>query len=192
MKDLWFMPPSFNIFTRGEKIKLVIWRITRSLFFYPSTPILNKWRILLLRLFGAKIGIGCNISPRAIIMCPWRLEMGNFSSIDDYSFIRNTGRVVIGDYVSIASQVTIVPGGHDIRSRGFENNATYVIIGNGCFIGACAYIGRSCTIGQFSVLGAHAIALKDIPENSIAVGFPAKVIGERIPKEEYIKFRYSM
>lgn len=170
-----------------------MWRFVDFWLFKPSLTIFTPWRVFLLRLFGAKIGRGCYVSPKASIFVPWKLQMGNYSSIDDYAILaRDVGRIIIGDYVSISMGVHIVPGGHDIRSRGFENNATFVKIENGAFLGADSFVGRGVTIGQFSVLGSRAAAYKDIPENSVAVGIPAKVIGERIPHDEYIKYRYSM
>lgn len=192
-KELWFIDGLGNHFTKYEKFKLIVWRFVDFCFFKPSLTILSPWRIFLLRLFGAKIGKACYISPKATIFVPWKLQMGCRSSIDDYVILaRSLGDIIIGDYVSIGMNVHIVPGGHDIRSRGFENNATFVKIEDGVFLGADSFVGRGVTIGRFSVLGSRAAAYKDIPENSVAVGMPAKVIGERIPHDEYIKYRYSV
>lgn len=191
-KEVWFLPGHGSKMTRAEKIKFLLWRFVDFWLFQPTLTIFSSWRIFLLRLFGAKIGKGCYISPKAKIFIPWNVEIGNFTSIDDYAFLRSTGKIIIGDYVSIAMYVHIVPGGHDIRSRGFENNATFVKINNGVFLGADSFVGSGVTIGQFAVLGSRAAAYKDLPENSVAIGMPAKVVGERIPKEEYEKYRYSL
>lgn len=190
-KELWFQPGHGSALSSKEKLKLLIWRSVDFLFFQPSLTIFSSWRVFLLRLFGAKIGKGCYISPKARILVPWKVVMGNYVSIDDFAYLRSTGLIEIGDYVSIAMYAHIVPGGHDIRSRGFENNATFVKIENGAFLGADSFVGRGVTIGQFSVLGSRAAAYKDIPENSVAVGMPAKVVGERIPAELYQQYRYT-
>ena len=190
-KELWFISGLGNHSTRIEKCKLLLWRCIDFCFFQTSLTIFTSWRVFLLRLFGAKIGKGCYISPKAKIFIPWRVEIGNYSSLDDYVICaKSLGKIIIGDYVSISMGVHLVPGGHDIRSRGFDNNATFIKINNGAFLGADSFVGRGVTVGQFSVLGSRAAAYKDIPENSVAVGMPAKVIGERIPHEEYIKYRY--
>lgn len=189
--ELWYQPNAqTGGLTRNQKIKLLVWRIVDALFFKTSLTPFKKWRVFLLRVFGAKIGIGCYIAPKAVFFMPWNIEIGNYSSIDDYCILRSTGKIIVGDYVSMAMGVHIVTGGHDVRSRGFENNATFVKIGNGCFLGADSFVGRGVTIGQFSVLGARAVAIKDIPENAVAIGFPAKVHSDRISKEEYEKYRY--
>lgn len=51
-----------------------------------------------------------------------------------------------------------------------------VIIGNRVYIGTGAYIMPGVTIGDNVVIGAGAIVVRDIPDNSVAVGVPAKVI----------------
>lgn len=191
-KELWFIPGVGSAFTKKQKIKYLVWRCVDALFYQTTLTIFSPWRVFLLRLFGAKIGKGCYFSPKSKVLAPWNIEVGNFSSVDDYAYLRSSGKIIIGDYVSISMYAHILPGGHDIRSRGFESNATFVKIENGAFLGADSFVGRGVTIGQFSVLGSRAAAYKDIPENSVAVGMPAKVIGERIPQEEYIKYRYSV
>ncbi len=190
-KELWFIRGLGNALTKREKIKYLIWRCVDALLYQPSFTFLSPWRVFLLRLFGAKIGKGCYFSPKSKVFLPWNIEVGNYSSIDDYAYLRSSGKIIIGDFVSIGMYAHLLPGSHDIRSRGFESNATFVKIENGVFLGADSFVGRGVTIGQFSVLGSRAAAYKDIPENSVAVGMPAKVIGERIPHEEYVKYRYS-
>lgn len=122
---------------------------------------------------------------------PWNFTIGNFSSIDDYAFIKDTERVIVGDYVSISNFVHIITGGHDVRIRNFASKRKPIFIGNGAFIGADTYIGSGVNIGQMAVIGARSTVLKDVPENVIAYGSPCIVKSERIPKEIYLKYRYN-
>lgn len=190
-KELWYQrnQKTQNL-TKRNKIKIQIWRCVDALFFKTSLNALSTWRILLLKIFGAKIGKCCYISPKAHIVAPWNLTIGNYSSIDDYAFIKSTISVTIGDYVSISNFVHIIPGGHNVRTRDFASDRKAVFIGNGAFIGADSYIGKGVTIGQMAVIGARSVVLKDIPENTIAFGSPCKIISERIPETEYKKYRY--
>ncbi len=50
-------------------------------------------------------------------------------------------------------------------------------IGNNVFIGARSIILYNVKIGNNCIIGAGSIVTKDIPDNSVAVGVPAKVIG---------------
>lgn len=49
-------------------------------------------------------------------------------------------------------------------------------IGNNVYIGTGAYVMPGVTIGNNCIIGANAVVTKDIPDNSVAVGMPAKVI----------------
>lgn len=191
-KDLWFVRDAkTQNMTRSYKVKLLVWRCVDTLLFKTSLKPLTCWRVFLLKCFGAKIGRGCYISPKSTIFIPWNIEIGNFVSIDDYAYIKPRTKICIGDYVSISNFVHIIPGGHDVRSRNFASNLSPIHIGNGAFIGADSYIGKGVTIGQMAVIGARSVVLKDVPENTIAFGAPCQVRGERIPEEEYKKFRYN-
>ena len=191
-KELWYQrnQKTQNV-TKSYKIKLQIWRCIDTLLFKTSLNPLSCWRIFLLRLFGAKIGKGCYISPKCTIFIPWNFEMGNFSSIDDYAYIKSRAKITIGDYVSIANFVHIIPGGHNVRSRHFDSDLAPVNIGNGAFIGADSYISKGVTIGEMSVIGVRSVVLKNIPTNTIAFGNPCQIKGERIPEEEYKMYRYN-
>ena len=54
--------------------------------------------VFLLRMFGARIGCNVNIYNSASIYMPWNLEIGDWSSIGEYAFVYNLGKVVIGCY----------------------------------------------------------------------------------------------
>ena len=76
---------------------------------------------------------------------------------------------VIGNYCNVSQQVTIGIGG-----RG-ENRGTPKI-GDRVFIGPGAKIFGAITIGNDVAIGANAVVTKDLPDNAVAVGIPAKVI----------------
>lgn len=83
---------------------------------------------------------------------------------------------VIHDHVHIGSGVTI--GGRS----GLKD--VPVVLEN-CVIGAGAKILGPITIGKSSVIGANAVVIKDVPENSIAAGVPAKIIRSGIHIKTY-------
>jgi len=58
-----------------------------------------------------------------------------------------------------------------------------VTIGDNCYLGYGAIVVPGVTIGDNCVIGAGAVVASDIPTNSIAVGNPARVIGQRDPQE---------
>ncbi len=103
--------------------------------------------------------------------------------VGNYNWIGSTYRVEIGVKSLIGSHVTILDVNHlhnpdsFIADQGFTEGET--IIGDDCLIGTKATIGANVKIGRGCIIGANAVVTKDIPEYSIAVGVPAKVVRKR-------------
>jgi serine O-acetyltransferase len=56
-----------------------------------------------------------------------------------------------------------------------------------CMFGAGAKVLGPVTIGRNSIVGANAVVNKSVPPNSIAVGVPARVVGERAEMDENLR-----
>ena len=85
--------------------------------------------------------------------------------------------VQFGPGVKLASNHLIPPPGQTISAQPMEKKGIH--IGDDVWIGANAVILDGVTIGNGCVIGANAVVNKDIPEYSVAVGVPAKVIRKR-------------
>lgn len=100
--------------------------------------------------------------------------------------ILDVGKVVIGDNVMFAPNVSIFTAGHpvhpDSRNSGYEYGIG-VTIGDNVWIGGNVTVNPGVTIGKNSVIGSGSVVTRDIPENVIAAGNPCKVIRE-ITKED--------
>ena len=92
--------------------------------------------------------------------------------------ILDTMKVEIGNNVFFGPGVQIYTATHplDAIERRTVEFSKPVSIGNDCWIGGNAVICPGVKIGNGCVIGAGAIVTKDIPNNSLAVGNPAKVI----------------
>lgn len=84
--------------------------------------------------------------------------------------------IEIGDNVTLAPRVHILC--HDASTKQFLGYTKIgrVTIGNNVFIGAESVVLPGVTIGSNVVIGANSTVTHDIPENSVAVGSPARVI----------------
>lgn len=100
----------------------------------------------------------------------------------------NPGGVYIGKDTIITSGVTI--NAHYLIPVSYEKNGeqrTRYIgekvdtrIGNSCVIGVGSMISAGVTIGNNCVVGAHSVVTRDVPDNTIVAGNPARVIKENI------------
>jgi acetyltransferase-like isoleucine patch superfamily enzyme len=94
------------------------------------------------------------------------------------------GGVSIGRNTLIASHVIITSSTHDyltvpIRSKRIDKP---VKIGADVWIGSGAVIMPGVTIGDGAVVGAGAIVLHDVPQNTVVVGNPARVLKNRFDR----------
>jgi serine O-acetyltransferase len=76
-------------------------------------------------------------------------------------------RAKIGDSVTISQQVTI---------GGRSGKQGLPVIGNHVYLGAGAKILGEITIGDYAVVGANSVVLKDVPAYAIVAGIPAEII----------------
>ena len=131
----------------------------------------------LLNKIGYKIGEGTKIV--APIECTANLEIGENCWIGKNFKVNGNGTVKIGNNCDIAPEVTFNTGGHDIGAperRAGEGKVFVQSVGNGTWIGARSTIVNNTCIGNSCVVAACSCVVKDIADNSLVAGVPAKLI----------------
>lgn len=126
----------------------------------------------------------------SVISSPHGLEIGDAVSVGPYSVIQVDGR--IDDFVLIGMGVQIVGrDDHAINEVGRpyvlstwvadrpESPRDSVTIGRDVWIGGKATILGGVSIGEGSLVGSASVVTSDLPPYSIAVGNPARIVGER-------------
>lgn len=106
--------------------------------------------------------------------------------------ILDVGKVVIGDNVMFAPNVSIYTAGHplhpDSRNSGYEYGIA-ITIGDNVWVGGNVVINPGVTVGNNAVIGSGSVVTKDIPDNVIAVGNPCRVIREITEEDRKYYFR---
>ena len=135
----------------------------------------------LLRNLIGKLGKNIFIEP------PFRCDYGSNIEIGDNFYsnynctILDVAKVIIKDTVMFGPNVSIYTAGHpinkDTRNAGLEFGKP-ITIGNNVWVGGNCIILPGVTIGDNSVIGAGSVVTKDVPENVIVAGNPAKLIKE--------------
>lgn len=103
------------------------------------------------------------------IVLPFSAKIGKGLYIGHFGGIILSHKAIIGEYCNISNENTIGQAG-----RGGEQFAP--MIGNRVYIAPGAKIFGKITIGNNVAIGANAVVTKDLPDNAVAVGVPAKII----------------
>lgn len=159
-----------------------IWLGLIHLFRY--TPFFVSCRSFLWRMALNKCGKDLMVFEGVVLRKPENIEIGNNVSLNEFCYLHGRGGIIIGNNVRIAPYVGIFSFNHKfsdktkpIIQQGFESKP--IVVGDDCWLGADTKILAGVKIGKGSVIGAGSIVVKDIPENSVAVGNPAEVIKKR-------------
>lgn len=163
----------------SELFGRAVWEFVRFPLFALSPRPLWGWRRALLRLFGAKIGQHAHIHPSVRVAIPWKIVLGEYSSVGDRAILYSLGRITIGAQVTISQQAHICAGSHDFRSRSMELLKPGINIEDGAWVCADAYIGPGVTVARNAVVGARAVVTRSVGEHEIVAGNPAQSIGKR-------------
>ena len=112
------------------------------------------------------------------------IEIHPAAQIGKGLFIDHGCAVVIGETTIIGENCTIYQG-VTLGGTGKDVGKRHPTLGNNVMIGAGAKVLGPINIGDNSKIAAGAVVLKDIPENSTAVGVPARVVrGKTVEKEQ--------
>lgn len=158
--------------TAGERIACTMWMLVRVMLFRWSP--FNWWRVLLLRVFGARCGRGVHVSATAKIHFPWNLRLGDDVHIAHMVIINCMGEVGIGDRTRISQYVHLVAGSHAHEQRDMRIIRCPITIGKDCWIAADAFVGPDVRIGDGSMLAARSSAFEDLPGGFLYKGEPAR------------------
>ena len=116
------------------------------------------------------------------------IDVGEGTTISMFSRIASLGYVKFGKYVEMGPNCFIADFNHEytdinvhVKNQGLRINPTLdgspnVEIGDGSWLGTHVVIAGNVKIGKHCVIGANSVVTKDIPDYSVAIGSPAKVI----------------
>ncbi|WP_086350565.1 sugar O-acetyltransferase [Candidatus Enterococcus clewellii] len=152
---------------------------------------LEKRFQLLDEIFGAHVNAW--IEPPFYFCYGSNIELGEECYLNMGCTFIDDGKIIIGNKVAFGPGVTIATVGHPIHPE--YRRVMYsdpVVIEENCWIGANTTICPGVTIGKNSVIGAGSIVTKDIPENSVAVGNPCKVLREINEKDRQFYYKDRM
>lgn len=126
---------------------------------------------------GFQLGEGTKVV--GPVFCTGKLITGKNCWLGRELKIQGNGTVTVGDNCDIGPEVTFLTGGHEIGDAGRRAGIGQIYnirVEDGCWIGARSTLGRSITVGKGSVIAACACVMKDVEENTLVGGVPARCI----------------
>jgi len=135
------------------------WLLHKSAF----SSIISSWIIRLQRSRGVKIGENCHFSPYILIdlIYPSMISIGNNVTI-------GSNTMIFAHYNPTANKL--------LKENGYPREVKKVTINDGAVIGPGSIITMGTTIGKNSIIGAGSVVSNTIPDFSVALGNPARVI----------------
>lgn len=166
--------------SKSLRAKRLGWGIVWLLFFRPTPRwALDRWRIFLLRCFGAEIAAGCRVAPSCQIWAPWNLKIGSRSALAEGVDCYCVDQISIGANVCVSQRAFLCSASHDISSIARPLTHAPVEIEDNVWICAESFIGPGVKIGEGAVVAARAVVSKDVNPWDVVGGNPAKIIKKR-------------
>tara|TARA_Y100001960_G_C14776543_1_gene883563 strand:+ start:4507 stop:5112 length:606 start_codon:yes stop_codon:yes gene_type:complete len=151
-------------------------------------------------IFGTGINVGRSAtfvatSDSNIRLTTWNLgEFDGKIYADDYCLFTPGVRIAAATEIKIGKGCMFANGSyvsdadwHGIYKRAEPVGATKKVeLKDNVWIGDRAVVGKGVTIGENSIVGAGAIVVKDVPDNVVVGGNPARIIKDLDPNEKFI------
>lgn len=171
-----FTGPTFSLTNR---VKRLCWSLSWALLARWTPPGLHKWRIGLLRLWGARVAWSAYVYPSVDIWAPWHLEMDNYATLGPRLTCYNIAPVRIGERAVVSQGAHLCTGTHDYRDPAFPLVARPIAIGRRAWVCAEAFVGPGVHVGEGAVLSARGVAFADLRQWTVSMGNPAAFVRER-------------
>jgi putative colanic acid biosynthesis acetyltransferase WcaF len=168
----------------GTRLGVALWWAARLLLFRPTPPFLNGWRLLLLRLFGARVEGRPFVAASATVRMPWQLTLEEGSCLGANVEVYNLGRVTLRRRSLVAQHSYLCGGTHDLADlEGLPVLVGDIDVGADAFVGARATVLPGVRIGEGAVVGAGGVVREDVEPWTVCVGNPCRPIGRRRVRE---------
>jgi putative colanic acid biosynthesis acetyltransferase WcaF len=173
-------------FSFGHRLARLAWGLVWTLLGRWTPRPLHAWRALLLRSFGARLGRNCHVYPSAIVWAPWNLVMEDEACLGSEVRCYSMARITIGRRAVVSQGVHLCAGTHDFEDPSFQLMAFPIEIGAQSWICAEAFVGPGVRVGEGAVVGARAVAVRNIEPWTVNGGNPCRVLRKRKVRDQTV------
>jgi putative colanic acid biosynthesis acetyltransferase WcaF len=165
--------------SKSDQLRRLVWSIVWNVCCRWTPTPLHGWRCFILRLFGARLGPSNFVYPSARIWAPWLLETEDVVTLARDVSVYNVGGVKLGSHAIVSEGALLCGATHDFQDRNFRLVAKPITIGRYAWICTRAVVLPGVTCGEGAVLGAAAVAAKDLEPWTVYAGNRAVSVGQR-------------
>lgn len=152
---------------------MLLWDFCWAVFCRWTPKPFYRWRLIWLKMFGAKIHGVPFVHQRARIQIPWNLTLHDRACLGDGANAYTLGEIEIGARAVIAQEAYLCTGTHDFNDPNLPLQVAKITIGDDVFVGARAFVMPGVTIGNRAVVGACSLVTKDVAQDIVVAGNPA-------------------
>lgn len=171
-----YLRPAFSL---RQRILRLTWLICWSTFYRFSPRPFHAWRVILLRLFGAKMGPNCHFYPTSSVWAPWNLVCADQVTAGDFAEIYNPAPICLGSHAILSQNSYLCGATHDFDNPAFPLLAYAMEVGPYAWICARACVSPGVRVGEGAVLGLASVATRDLEPWCVYAGVPAVKLKER-------------
>lgn len=165
-----------------EKLRFVSWYFLGPVLFSFLFPF-SRVRVVLLKAFGAKIGVNVVVSKQGIkIKYPWNLSIGDNTWVGENVWIDNLAHVSIGNNCCISQGVYFCTGNHDWKRDSFDLILKEVLIEDEVWIGAMSRLAPGTVVKEGTVVQMGSVVLGTLESHGVYGGNSITRIKDRPPQ----------
>ncbi len=160
--------------TLRQKAAMLAWEYAWTLLCRWTPKPLYPWRLMVLRLFGAKIDGRPFVHQRARIQIPWNIRLDAGACLGDGANLYSVSEIHIGPNAIIAQEAYLCTATHDFAVASLPLQSAPIRVEAGAFVGARAFVLPGLTIGAGAIVGACAVVTRSVPAGARVKGNPAR------------------
>jgi acetyltransferase-like isoleucine patch superfamily enzyme len=182
-----------TIFKIADKLEFPFFWL--RLFFYRKAKGVNLIYLLLYfipqKVFRINGGVQWPVHYTSLVLHSNKIHVGNNSplGLNTGCYVQGKGGIIVGHNLRMGPNVGLISANHNPSDYDEWIDVGPIEIGDNVWIGMNAVIMPGVKIGSNVIIGSNSTVVKDIPDNSIAVGSPCKVIKQKDP---YTGFNYGL
>lgn len=158
---------------------MLVWSVCRR-----GPRFLSPLRVVLLRLFGARIGRQVLVCGNVKVLMPWNLTIADCTAISEEVDIYNFAKVRIGSDSVLSRGVWICTGSHDYNDPTFPLTWKDITIGDATWIAAQCFLAPGVRVGDGVVVAARSVVTRNLDNWNVYGGNPCALIKARAKPSE--------